>query len=85
MKEFSYTVKDPLGIHARPAGMVVKAASRYKSTITLDRGDKSGDARKIMTVMSLGIKQGMTVTVRCEGEDEEAAYEELKAFFENNL
>jgi len=85
MKEFSYTVKDPLGIHARPAGMLVKVAAQYQSTISIDRGDKKADAKRIMAVMSLGIKQGTTVVICCEGEDEVEACNEIKTFFEHNL
>ena len=58
MKTFTYTVQDELGIHARPAGMLAKAAAGFKSTITLDNGAKKADARRLMAIMSMGVKKG---------------------------
>ena len=78
MKEIKYVVTDPLGIHARPAGLIVKMASGFKSSITIDNGAKKADAKRIMAVMSMGIKQGQEFTVTVEGEDEETAAEQLK-------
>ena len=58
MKEFSYTIKDAQGIHARPAGELVKLAKSFSSTVTICKGAKSGNASKIFAVMGLGAKQG---------------------------
>ena len=55
MKEIKYTITDPLGIHARPAGLIVKLAAGFKSAITLDNGAKKADAKRIMAVMSMGV------------------------------
>lgn len=85
MKSFTYVIKDELGIHARPAGMLVKEAKNFQSTITIDNGLKKADASKLMAVMSMGVKCGQTVTVTVEGEDEEAALNRIQSFFENNL
>ncbi len=85
MKEFKYVVQDELGLHARPAGLLVKEAAKFKSAITLDSGAKKADAKRIMAVMSMGVKKGVEVTVSIEGEDEDAAYETIKKFFEDNL
>lgn len=85
MKEFKYTIQDELGIHARPAGMLVKQAAGFKSAITLSNGVKSADAKRIMAVMGMGVKQGQEVTVTIEGEDEEAAAAAVEAFFRENL
>ncbi len=85
MQEFSYTIKDELGIHARPAGLLVKQASPFKSVISVDTGTKKADAKKIMALMGAGVKKGMTVTVSAEGPDEGEAIEALKKFFEENL
>lgn len=84
MKKFSYTVQDATGIHARPAGLLVKAAKALDSTITLENAvGKSAVATKLMAVMGLGIKQGDTVTV--EGGDEEASAAAMEEFFRENL
>ncbi len=85
MKNFSYTVKDEVGIHARPAGMLVKEAKKYSSKIVLSKDGKTAEAGKLMAVMGLGVKCGQTVEVEITGEDEEMAYEALREFFEKTL
>ena len=85
MKSFSYTVKDELGIHARPAGMLVKEVKNFKSKVTLEKDGKVIDAARLMAVMSMGVKKDQTVTITVEGTDEDAAYDALKSFFETNL
>lgn len=85
MKSFSYVVKDEMGIHARPAGLLVKEAKQFASTITLECGGKKAAAKGLMGVMGMAVKQGNEVTVTAEGADEDAAIAALKAFFEANL
>lgn len=85
MKTFNYTIKDEIGIHARPAGLLVKEAKKYSSKIVLSVNGKSAESTKLMAIMSLGAKHGDEVTVTVEGADEETACEEIKAFFEQNL
>lgn len=85
MKTFSYEIKDEIGIHARPAGLLVKEAKNYSSKIVLNVNGKSAEATKLMAIMSLSAKHGQTVEVTVEGADEDAAYEGMKVFFEQNL
>ncbi|HIV99351.1 MAG TPA: HPr family phosphocarrier protein [Candidatus Ornithospirochaeta avicola] len=85
MKEFTYQVKDELGIHARPAGQLVKKASQFKSNITITAPKGMADLKRIMALMKLSVKQNDSVTVKCEGEDEEKAALELEEFFKTNL
>ena len=85
MKEIKYTITDPLGIHARPAGLIVKLAAGFKSAITLDNGTKKADAKRIMAVMSMGTKQGNEITVTVDGEDEDAAVAAIETFLKENL
>lgn len=85
MKEFTYKICDELGIHARPAGLLVKKAGEFKSEITLKSGEKSADMKRIFALMSLGVKQGDTVRVTVSGSDEEEACTEIESFFKNNL
>ena len=86
MKKFEYTITDPVGIHARPAGLLVKAAKALDSTITIEKvGGKSAAATKLMAVMGLGIKQGDTVSVTVEGGSEEANAAAMEQFFKENL
>ena len=85
MKTFTYTVKDELGIHARPAGLLVKEAKKFESECTITKDGKTKKLTQLMMLMSLGVKQGDTVTVSVDGADEDAAVASLKEFFENNL
>ncbi len=85
MKEFQYRIQDANGVHARPAGLLVKEASKFNSIIEILCGDKTADAKKIFSVMSLGIKQNDTVTVRIDGDDEAKAMPHMENFFKNNL
>lgn len=83
MKQFEYTIHDPLGIHARPAGMLVKEAKAFADTVVTIT--KNGTTVKAGQLMSLGVKQGDVVTVAAEGANEDAAIAALTAFFNNNL
>ena len=85
MNTFAYTIKDELGIHARPAGLLVKEAKKFESECTITKDGKTKKLTQLMMLMSLGVKQGETVTVTAEGADEDTAIEGLKAFFEANL
>lgn len=85
MKQFEYVIKDEVGIHARPAGILVKEAKKYESRIVLLANGKTAEATKLMAVMALGVKNGQKVEVEITGADEDSAYESIKAFFENNL
>mgnify|MGYP000090709319 CR=1 FL=1 len=85
MKTFDYTVKDELGIHARPAGLLVKEAKQFQSTVMLTCKGKSAAATKLMAVMGMGVKHGDSVEVSVEGPDEDAAYEAMERFFRENL
>ena len=86
MKKFEYVITDALGIHARPAGLLVKAAKALDSTVTIEKvGGKTASATKLMAVMGMGIKQGDTVVVTAEGGDEEASIAAMEQFFKDNL
>ena len=85
MKQFQYTIKDELGVHARPAGLLVKLVKGYASTATLEKGGKTCDLRKLMAGMGMGIRQGETITVTAEGEDEAAAIEAVEKFLTENV
>lgn len=73
MKEFTYVITDKEGIHARPAGELVKLAKSYASSVSVIKEGKKADAKKVFGLMGLGVKQGMEITVQVEGEDEETA------------
>lgn len=85
MKEFTYVITDPMGLHARPAGLLVKAAAAYSSAITVTAPSGKADAKRIMAIMRLAAKQGNELTITCDGADEEAAAAGLLAFLKENL
>lgn len=85
MKKFTYTITDPSGIHARPAGVLVKAIKPFASTCTITKGEKTVDLRKLMQLMGMGIKCGDTVTIKVEGTDEDVAAAAIEKFFKENL
>lgn len=85
MKELKYVITDPMGIHARPAGLLVKEVAKYKCDIKLTSGTRTVNAKGIMGIMSLGIKKDQEVTFAFDGEDEETAYEAVKGFMQENL
>jgi phosphocarrier protein len=85
MQETAYTLKDPLGIHARPAGLFVKKLQEFSSTVTITRGDDSCDGKKLLALMKLRVKQGETITVKAEGDDEAAAVKATAEFLSANL
>jgi len=85
MKQFVYTITDPQGIHARPAGLLVKAAGAFNSKITIGKDGKEADGKRIFGVMGLGAKSGEQISITADGEDEEQAIAALEAFLKENL
>lgn len=80
MKEFQHHIKDELGLHARPSGVIAKETQKYKSNVTLIFGEKKADAKRLLGVMTLGAKCGDAINFSIEGEDEDQAFEELQCF-----
>lgn len=85
MKSFEYVITEPVGIHARPAGMLNKEAKKFKSAILVHRGEKSANVLRLMALMQLGVKCGETVKVTIEGEDEDVAAPIIEEFFKANF
>ena len=85
MKEFSYRIKDELGIHARPAGILVKEAKEFSSEISIEKDGKKGNMKMIFSLMGMGIKCGDTVKITIEGEDEDVALSKIESVFKENL
>lgn len=85
MKTFHYTITDEVGIHARPAGMLVKEAKKFESGVVIKKAGKQADVKKLMMLMGLGVKCGEEVTVEISGADEDAACAALESFFKENL
>lgn len=85
MKTFTYTIRDEQGIHARPAGILVKEAQKYKSSIEIIAGEKRAAATKLIAIMSMGVKCGHTIRVEISGPDEEETFAGMQKFFEENF
>ena len=85
MTEATVTIENKTGIHARPAGDLVKEAKKYECKITLTKDGKSGDCKKIFGIMGLAVKNGNEVTMTFDGADEDVACEAVEAFMKANL
>ncbi len=85
MKEFTYVITDNEGIHARPAGELVKLAKGFTCEIKLAKDVKAADCKKIFGLMGLGVKKGHEVTMTFNGDDEDAAFEAVQKFMQENL
>ncbi|KGG80642.1 phosphocarrier protein HPr [Caloranaerobacter azorensis H53214] len=78
-------LKNETGLHARPASIFVKEASKYTSDIKIIKNGKEYNAKSIMGILSLGAGKGDKLTITAEGEDEKQAIQALKALVENNF
>ena len=86
MKQFTYTITDPLGIHARPAGILAKAAKTYPdTTVMIEKDGNAVKATQLMKLMGLGVKQGAEITITAEGASEDTAIIAMSQFVNNNL
>ena len=85
MKEISYVITDAIGLHARPAGLLVKTASKFNCDIKIKKGTMESDAKGIIAVMSLGVKNGEEITLSFDGTDEAEASESIRTFLLENL
>ena len=86
MQTFDYIIQESLGIHARPAGLLVKFSLSLKSKLEIKtQNGHTGDLKKIFSVMGLGVKFGDKISVSVEGPDEVNEAEQLMSFFQQNL
>lgn len=85
MKQFRYIVTDPEGIHARPAGELVKTVKNFSSDILIEKDGRAADAKSIFGVMGLAVKQGQEIVLTARGEDEEAAIAAIEKFLKEKL
>lgn len=85
MKTFQYTIKEELGMHARPAGLILQLAKEFKSSIVISNKGNSGDLKRLMSVIGLDIQYQDTVEVTIEGPDEDVAAEEMLAFLKKTF
>ncbi len=85
MKQFSYTIQEEQGIHARCAGKLVKEAQNFNSTVSIEYNQRVENLKRLFAVTCLGVQQGDLVTIRIEGKDEMEAASFLENYFRENL
>jgi len=85
MVEKDVTVVNKLGIHARPAGSIVRAATQFKSKVELVKDGSTADAKSIMSVMMLAASKGTVIQIRADGADEQDAVQAVIALFEGKF
>jgi phosphotransferase system HPr (HPr) family protein len=85
MLQFSHTINDPNGIHARPAGLLAQAMQGFKSAITISKDEQSANAKHLIGIMKMRLKCGQSFTLTADGEDEAAAIDAAKTFLASNL
>lgn len=78
MQTFTHTIRDPHGIHARPAGLLASAAKPFSASVSITCGGKTADGKRLLSLMSLGARSGDTLTFCIEGADETEAAEVLR-------
>ncbi len=79
------TIKNNVGLHARPATFFIQKANSYKSAIWVEREDRRINAKSLLGVLSLGIVKGMTITIIADGADEREAVEGLAALIDTGF
>ena len=85
MRKFSYIINSPNGIHARPAGILVKASSKFKSDIKLYKGEQKANAKSLFSIMGLGVKEGDCIDVEISGDDEDMASESIENILQDSF
>ncbi len=83
--ERSFTIVNSLGLHARPAALIVQTANRFRSDVQFEKDGLQINAKSIMGVLTLAAGKGSVVVVSCEGEDAAAAIEALAKVFESGF
>ena len=79
------TIKNPTGLHLRPAGILCKEAMQFKSHVTFQYRENTANAKSVLSVLGACVKSGDEITLVCEGEDEQAAIDALVALIEGGL
>ncbi len=85
MEKFEFKIMNEHGIHARPAGQLVKTANAFDSTINIENKNGIANAKGMFAIMGLNAKQGDTITITCEGSDEKEARKAIESFLRDNF
>lgn len=79
------TIQNKTGIHARPASMFVQTASKFKSNININKGDKKGSAKSLINILALSLSNGTEITISADGADEKEAVDALVKLVESKF
>lgn len=85
MTEKTFTVKNRLGLHARPAALFVQTTNKFRASIKVSKGEVEVDGKSIMGLMMLAAEEGSKVRIVANGEDEKDAIKALENLFENRF
>ena len=85
MPQVKTIVNNEVGIHARPASMFVQTAAKFSSDIEVVHGEKTANAKSILTVLTLGVQKGAEITITAEGPDAEEALADLEQLVRDNF
>ena len=85
MREFKHVITDDAGIHARPAGLLVKEVSKFQSDVKIKKGEKEVDAKRLFGIMGLAAKKGDEIIMTADGADEAEAIVAIEEFLKANL
>jgi len=83
--EITLTVRHSVGLHARPAALLVQTAKQFASDVKVAHGEREVNAKSILSVLTLGAEQGAVITIRTEGNDADQALAALEALVEDNF
>ena len=85
VKRRLFTVRNPLGLHARPATLLARTAGRFSSSIEVRRGRQAANGKSVLNLMMLAAQAGAVLEVLADGEDSEEALDALEALFEDGF
>jgi len=85
MPEITLTVRNKVGLHARPAAQFVQTAQQFDCDVNVTHGEREGNAKSILSVLALGVDQGAVITIRAEGDGADQALAALAALVEDNF
>jgi phosphocarrier protein HPr len=85
MPKILLTINHPVGLHARPASIFVQTAGRYKSSVVVTCGERTADAKSIISVLGLGANQGASIEITAEGEDAREVLNALRLIVESDF
>lgn len=85
MKTKQIVIKNPIGLHLKPANLLATKAGKYCSQIYIVKGNKKANAKSVLGILGMGVYQGDCILLECNGDDEEYAIDEISRFIEVDI